>query len=124
MSYQSITLQLEIPPETAQQDVWDLEKQLKHVAGVTTDLRESKDLIAVTLLLIHVVGPHVGEAVAFAGGIKAIRDLAQILHSFLHPPQQETDRQQGKNKVVIIKKGKRIELYNLSLEEIKEVIGQ
>ncbi len=124
MSDQPITLQLEVPPEVAQQDVWDLEEQLKQVAGITTELREPKDLIAATFLFIHVVGPYVGQAAVIAGGIKAIRDLAQILYDFLHPTKQETDRQQGKNKVVIIKKGKRIELYNLSPKEIEKVLDQ
>lgn len=122
MSDQPIILQLEIPPEVVQQDVWDMEEQLRQVAGVTTDLQEPKDLIGATLLFIHVVGPYIGQAAAVAGGIKAIRDLAQILYDFLHPAKQETDRQQGKNKIVIIKKGKRIELYNLSTEEIVRVL--
>lgn len=123
MSDQPITLQLEIPPEVAQQDVWDLEDQCKQVAGVTTDLQEPRDFIAATLLFIHIVGPYVGQAVAVAGGIKATRDLAQILYNFLHPAKQETDRHQGKSKVVIIKKGKRIELYNLSQEEIEKIVN-
>ena len=122
MSDQPIILQLEIPPEVPQQDAWDIEEQLRQVAGVTTDLQEPKDLIAPTLLFIHIVGPYIGQAAAIADGIKATCDLAQILYSFLHPAKQETDRQQGKNKVVIIKKGKRIELYNLSTEEIVQVL--
>jgi hypothetical protein len=116
------TLLIEIPPEVAQQDVWDLEEQLNHVAGTTTELREPKDIIAVTLLFIHVVGPYLAQAVAVAGGIKAIDDLAQIIYDFLHPKKQETDHQQGKNKVVIITKGKRIELYNLTPKEIESVL--
>ncbi len=124
MSDQSITLQLEIPPEAAQQDVWDLEEQVSHVAGITTELREPKDIIAATLLFIHVVGPYLGQAVAVAGGIRATRDLAQIIYDFLHPKKQETDRQQGKNKVVIITKGKRIELYNLTQKEIESILEQ
>ncbi len=122
MSNQPTTLQLEVPPEVAQQDVWDLEEQLRQVAGITTELQEPKDLIAATLLFIHVVGPYLGQAAVVAGGIKATRDLAQILYDFLHPAKQETDRQQGKNKVVIIKKGKRIELYNLSQKEIERIL--
>jgi hypothetical protein len=122
MSDQSITLQLEIPPEIAQQDVWELEGQHKQVAGVTTDLQEPRDIIAATLLFIYIVGPYLGQAAAVAGGIKATHDLAQILYNFLHPTKQENDRQQGKNKEVIIKKEKQIELYNLSPKEIEKVL--
>ncbi len=124
MSDQSITLQLEIPPEIAQQDVWDLEEQFKQVAGVTTDLQEPRDFIAATLLFIYIVGPYLGQAAAIAGGIKATRDLAQIIHNFLHSKEQETDRQKGRNKVVIIKNGVRIELYNLSSKEIEKILEQ
>ncbi len=122
MSDQSITVQLEIPPEVAQQTVWDLEKQLGQVEGVTTDLQEPRDVIAVTHLFLHVVVPYLGQAVAIAGGIKATRDLAQILSTFLHPPEKTLDQKPGINKVVIVKKGVRIELYHLSLEEIEKVL--
>jgi hypothetical protein len=115
---------VEIPPEVAQQEVWDLEEQLKQVAGVTTDLQEPRDLIAATLLFLSLVGPHLGQAAAIAGGLKATHDLAQILYNFLHPPQKDTHHPQGKNKVVIVKKGRRIELYNLSPEEIEKIIKQ
>jgi len=124
VSNQPITLQIEIPPEVAQHDVWDLEEQLGQVGGVTTDLQEPRDFIAATLLFIHIVEPYMEQAAAIAGGIKAARDLAQILYDFLHPTEQETGRQQGKNKVVIIKKGMRIELYNLSSKEIEKVLDQ
>jgi hypothetical protein len=122
MSDQAITVQLEIPPEVTQQDVWDLEEQLQQITGTTTELREPKDFVAATLLFIHVVEPYMVQAAAIAGGIKATRDLAQTLYDFLHPKKQETDRQQGKNKVVIVKKGKRIELYNLSPQEIEKIV--
>ena len=122
MSDQSITLLLEIPPEVDQQEVWNLEEKFRQVAGITTELQEPKDVVAATLLFIHIVGPYLGQAAAVAGGIKATRDLAQILYHFFHPTKQEMRDKQGRNKVVIIKKGKRIELYNLSPEEIEKVL--
>ncbi len=124
MSDQPITLQLEIPPEVAQQDVWDLEEQLSHVAGIKTELREPKDIIAATLLFIYVVGPYLGQAVAVAGGINTLHDLALNIYNFLHPKKQEADQQRGKNKVVIITKGKRIELFNLTQKEIEKVLEE
>lgn len=124
MSDQPATLLLEIPPEVAQEDVWDLEERLKQVVGVRTDLQEPKDLITATLLFLHIAGPYLAEAAAVAGGIKVTRDLAKILYDFFHPTEQKQDGQQGKNKVVIIKKGKRIELYNLSPKQIEKVLEQ
>ena len=124
MSDQPILLQLEIPSEVTQQDVWNFEEQLRHVAGITTELREPKDLLAATLLFIQVAGPYVGQALAVAGGINTLHELAQTIHAFLHPKKQEAEQQHGKNKVVIITKEKRIKLYNLSSEEIEKIIAQ
>jgi hypothetical protein len=115
-------LQLEIPSEVAQQDVWDLEEQLSQVTGITTELREPKNPIAATLLFIQMVVPYAIQAVTIAGGINTIHDLAQNIYDFLHPKKQETNGQQGKNKVVIITNGKRIELYNLTSKEIEKII--
>jgi hypothetical protein len=124
MSDQPITLQLEIPSEVAQQDIWNLEEQLGQVAGIKTELREPKDLIAATFLFIHTIGPYAAQAITLAEGINTIHDLAQTLYNFLHPKKQETDGPQGKNKVVITMKGKRIELYNLSSKEIEKIIEE
>lgn len=45
-------------------------------------MQEPRDFIAATLLFIHIVGPYVRQAVVVAGGIKATRDLAQILYPY------------------------------------------
>lgn len=124
MSDQPITLQLEIPPEVAQQDVWDFEEQLRQISGITTELQEPKDLIAPTLFFIQAAGLYVGQAAAIAGGIVAARDLAQMIYDFLHSEKEEKEQKNGKNKIVVIKKGKRIELYNLSSKEIEKIIEQ
>lgn len=122
MSDQQTTLLLEIPSDVAQQEVWDAEERLRQVEGVTTELQEPRDFITPTLLFLHVAAPYLGQIAAIAGGIKATHDIAKILYDFLHPAEKEKTSQQGKNKVVIIKKGKRIELYNLSTEEIVKVL--
>src|SRR6266581_4397048 len=124
MADQPTTFRIEIPPDVPQQEVWDTEERLRQVAGMTTELQEPRDVIAATLLLIHLVGPYVPQAVAVAGGIKATRDLAQILYNFLHPAKKEQVSEQGRNKVVLVKKGLRIELYNLSTEEIVKVLQE
>lgn len=124
MSDQPMLLHIEIPPEVTQQEVWNFEEQLGHIAGITTELREPKDLLAATLLLLSVAGPYVGQAITVAGGINTLHDLAQTMYTFLHPKRQEAEPQRGKNNVVILTKGKRIELYNLSSEEIEKIIAQ
>ncbi len=122
MSNQQTTLLIEIPPDVAQQEVWEVEERLRQVEGVKTELQEPRDVIAATLLFLHVAAPYLEQLAAVGGGIKAIYDIATILSDFLHPAEKEKTSEQGKNKVVIIKKGKRIELYNLSTEEIVQVL--
>lgn len=122
MSDQPVSLKVEIPPEIMQQEVWNLEAQLGSLPGVTTDLQEPKDLLAATLLVLSIAGPYVSQAVTVAGEMNTLHELAQTLYSFLHPKKQDAEPPLGKNKVVIITKGKRIELYNLSSEEIEKVI--
>ena len=115
MSGQPVLLQVEIPPEVMQQEVWNLEAQLGSLPDVTADLQEPKDLLAVTLLFVSI-------AVTAAGDINTFHELAQTISAFLHPKKQDAEPQRGKNKVVIITKGKRIELYNLSSEEIENIL--
>jgi hypothetical protein len=122
MSDQPIVLQVEIPPEVMQQEVWNLEAQLGSIAGITTDLQEPKDILAASLLFLSFAGPYIGQAVTVAGAVNTFHELAQTIYAFLHPKKQDTEPSRGKNKVVIITKGKRIELYNLSPEEIEKVI--
>ena len=124
MPNQQTTLLIEIPPEVAQQKVWNVTERLEQVEGVTTELQEPKDLITPTLLILHVVAPHLEQLASIGGGIKATYDIAKIVYDFLHPAEKEKASDQGKNKVMIIKKEKRIELYNLSTEEIKKVIEE
>ena len=117
-------LLIEIPPDVAQQDVWNFEKQLKRTEGVTTELQEPRDLVSATLLFLHFATPIMGQVAVIGGGIKATHDVAKIIYDFLHPIGKEKSSQQGKNKVVIVKKGKRIELYNLSTQEIEELLKE
>ncbi len=124
MNNQQTTLLIEIPTDVPQQEVWNVAERLEQIEGVTSELQEPKDFITPALLFIHLVAPHLGQIAAIGGGIKATRDIAKIIYDFLHPPQKEKTSQQGKNKVVIIKKGKRIELYNLSTEEIMKVLQE
>jgi hypothetical protein len=124
MPDQQAALLIEIPPDVPQQEVWDIEEKLRRVEGVTPELQEPKDLITPTLLFLHVVAPYLGQLATIGGGIKATHDIAKIVYDFLHPLEKEKASEQGKNKVVIIKKGKRIELYNLSTEEIEKVIEE
>lgn len=124
MPNQQTTLLIEIPPEVAQQEVWNVTEKLEQVEGVTAELQEPKDLITPTLLFLHVVAPHLGQLAAIGGGIKATHDIAKMIYDFLHSVEKEKASEQGKNKVVIIKKGKRIELYNLSTEGIVKVLQE
>src|SRR5436305_1512823 len=105
MPDQQITLLIEIPPDVAQQEVWKVAERLEQVEGVTPELQEPKDFLTPTLLFLHVAAPYLGQLAAVGGGIKALHESAKILYDFLHPAKKEKTSEQGKNKVVIIKKG-------------------
>jgi hypothetical protein len=45
---QTFMFQVEIPSEVSQQEVWNLEIQLRSLPGVTTDLQEPRDFLAAT----------------------------------------------------------------------------
>lgn len=124
MPNQRMTLLIVIPPDVAQQEVWDTEERLRQIDGVTIELQEPRDLVAATLLFIHVAVPIMRDIAIAGGAIKATNDVAKIIHDFLHPAGKEKTNAGGKNKVVIVKKGKRIELYNLSTEEIVKVLQE
>ena len=67
MSDQQTTLLIEIPPDVTQQEVWDVEERLRQVEGVTTELQEPRDVIAATLLFLHVAAPIIGQLAAIGG---------------------------------------------------------
>lgn len=122
MSDQKKTAFIEFPSGIIQQEIWDLEEQLNQIEGVTTDLQEPKDPLATTLLILNVITSSIGVVAALPGGIKATHEVAKLLHAFFHPVKQE--KVKAEHKVVITKKGKKIELYNLSVEEIEKLLKE
>lgn len=55
--------------------------------------------------------------------IEAVRGFNTI-YDLLHSKEQEADQPRSKNKVVITTKEKRIELYNLTPEEVEKTKEQ
>lgn len=117
------TIRIEISANVSQHYVWELEKKLQQVEGVTTDLLEPKDLASITLLLLHFAASIMGPVAVIGGGIKSIHEVAKILYEFLHRSGSEKADAENKKKVILIKNGKRIELYNLSIEEIERILN-
>ncbi|SRR5258708_36371109 len=119
---QKTTIIIEIPSNVAQQEVWDLEEQLKHVEGLETDLQESRDIIAPTLLILHFIISIMGSVVTIGGGVKSLHDVAKSIYEFLHRKDNKSKNLEFKKKVVITKKGKKFEIYSLSVEEIEKLL--
>lgn len=124
MSDRTTTVLIEIPADVAQQEVWDMEEKIKQVEAVGTDLQEPRDVLAGTMLVLHFAASIMGPVDVIGGGIKSIHDVATILYEFLHRAGKEKASEEGKKKVVITKKGKKIELYNLSIEEIEKILKE
>jgi|GEM_PF-1848695 len=119
---QKTTIIIEIPSNVAQQEVWDLEEQLKHVEGLETDLQESRDIIAPTLLILHFIISIMRSVVTIGGGVKSLHDVAKSIYEFLHRKDNKSKNLEFKKKVVITKKGKKFEIYSLSVEEIEKLL--
>lgn len=124
MSDRNSSILIEIPSGVAQEEVWDVEEKLKQIKGVTTNLQEPKDVATAAILVLNFATTVMGTVGAIGGGIIAIHDVAKIMYDFLHSKHKEKANETGKKKVVIIKKGERIELYNLSIEEIERIIKE
>lgn len=124
MPDQERTIFIEIPQDVAQQEMWDVEKKLKQVEGVATDLQEPRDLSTVTVLVLHFATSVMGPIAVIGGGIKSIHDVSKIIYDFLHSKDKDKKGEKGKKKVVITKKGKKIEIYDLSIEEIEKVLRE
>lgn len=124
MSNEKMTTLIEIPSDVAQQEVWDMEEKVRQVEGVETDLQGPRDVLGVTMLVLHFATSIMEPVAVIGGGIKSIYDVAAILYKFLHQTDKEKTGGEGKKKVVIIKKRKRIELYNLSIEEIERILKE
>ena len=113
---------LEIPPTIAQNEVWDLEEQLQQIEGLETDLQEAKDILAATMLVLNFTASIMGPVITIGGGIKSLYDVASIIHTFLHYKDKEKANEKDKKKVVINNKGKKIEIYDLSVEDIEKLL--
>src|SRR5437660_4918007 len=111
------TVVIELPLDILQQEIWDVEEQFKRVEAVETDLREPKDLVTSTMLVLHIAAATAGVVAGIAGGTKTVYEVAKLLYDFLHRSDKEQVGKEAKKKVVIIKKGESIELYNQSIED-------
>jgi len=124
MSEQQTTVFIEIPPDVIQQEVWEVEQQLNLVETVNTELHEPKDIVTSTTLVVHIAIVAAATVTTLAAGSKTVYDVAKILFNFLHRMNKEQAIQEAKKKVILVKKGKRVELYNLSTEEIARILRE
>ncbi len=123
MSRQKVTTSIEIPLHIEQQEVWDLEEELKLVESVEVDLHEPKDIASITSLVLHIT-INVAENVAIiAGGVQAVHTVAKILYDFLHQSSKK-QAEEIKRKIIVSKHGKRVEIYNSSMEEIERILKE
>ncbi len=120
MADQNITVFLEFSPDVAQQEIQGLEEALKHIQGVETDLQATRDPLA-TIILVVQIATSVGIV---AGSIKSVYEVAEKVYQFLHRKDKDKVDEQGKERVVLKQGNKTVELYNCSLEEIKQLLSQ
>jgi len=120
MADQHISVVLEFPASIAQQEIWNLEKELQHIKGVETDLQQPRDIQAVITLFLQITG----DVGVVAASIASVCSVAEILYKFLHREDKNKVSEEGKKKVVLKQGDKAIELYNYSIEEIRQLLSR
>lgn len=110
-------LTLEIPSSVSQQEVWDLDGRLKQIKGVSTDLQEPKNLLATVLLDLYIAASIMTQVGTIANASKQVYDVAKILYDFVQAKSEKHD-------VVVWKNGERIELKDLTIEEIERLLRE
>ena len=110
-------LLLEIPSNVEQEEVDELNEQLNQIKGVSADLQESKNIFSQIVMVLNIIASDMGIVGAIAGGAVAVHEVAQKIHEFIHAKNERFD-------VVLRKKGKRVELKNLTIEQIERLLRE
>ena len=110
-------LALENPSSIDQQEIHSLNESLKQIQGVSTELQVPKGIFAVALLLLHMAASAVEPVGVIAGGALAVHEVAKRIHEFIHKKDERYD-------VTLRKKGKRIELKNLTVEQMERLFRE
>ncbi len=122
MAEQRIEVLLEIPSSITKQEVWDMEEQLKQVEGVDVDLHEPKDAFSIATQVLQLTVSISGSIALISGDIKSIYEVSKILYDFLHNRKNKEEKLDEKKKIIITTNRKKVEIYNLSIEEIERLI--
>lgn len=124
MDVLKIPVTLEFPTDIPQQEIWDLEDQLKRIKGVETDLLEPMDLITGVTLILQIITLTAGAATGLTGGAKTVYEVSKTLYNFFRRSDRKQEGDNLKKKIIIVKKGKRLEIDNLSIEDIERIIKE
>ena len=122
MAEQRIEVLLEIPSNITKQEVWAMEEQLKQVEGVDVDLHEPKDAFSIATQILQITVSISGSFALISGDIKSIYEVSKILYDFLHNRKNKEEKLDDKKKIIITTNRKKVEIYNLSIEEIERLI--
>jgi hypothetical protein len=113
MSDQAVSFALLISSDIPQQERWDFNKQVNQIEGVTADLREERNIVYDTIMMVVTI---VGPVVAIAEGVKSVSELATLLYEFTHTKEKGYD-------VTINKNGTKVEIKDMSKEDIEKLIS-
>ncbi len=122
MAEQRIEVLLEIPSNITKQEVWAMEEQLKQVEGVSVDLHEPKDAFSIATQVLQLTVSISGSIALISGDIKSIYEVSKILYDFLHNRKNKEKNLEDKKKIIITTNRKKVEIYNLSIEEIEKLL--
>jgi hypothetical protein len=114
MSEHMTRFALYISSDVPQKELWDLNDQINQIEGVKADLREEKTgIVEVVMMVVSFVGP----ILPIIDGAKTIYELAELLYEFTH-------KKEKKHNVTISKNGTKIEIKDMSVEDIEKLISE
>jgi hypothetical protein len=114
MSENTTRFALYISSDVPQQELWDLNDQINQIEGVKADLREEKaGIVETVMMIVSVIGP----VLTVVESAKSVYELAKLLYEFTHSKEE-------KHNVTISKNGTKVEIKDMSVEDIKKLISE
>jgi hypothetical protein len=122
----NLTLEIEIPAGASQSDMWQVEGELKSVEGFDKiSLYEPKDLLQSCKLFLEATIQAAGIVTGGFTLAETIKEAAEMLHIFLHPPAKKSEKEIAVRKKVTLNlaNGTKVELYGYSAAELADVLS-
>ncbi len=118
-------LEISIPSGVDQNDLWQLEDDLKAIAGEeNVRLEEPMDLMAAIGLFLSVGGQAAGYVATGVGIAVTIKETAKKLYGFLHSKDKKDEKDEAARRKMVLKRadGSEVVLYDYSEDDLAQLL--